>query len=278
MVRLLLVVFFVGLVISIGCSATVAALGGAPYHRWAPGWINDGDRHGWGWRQDYGDDPGPSTTRDFAWTPEDRLQIDVPADINYTQGPIAKITASGGQHELDDLEVDGDRIRFRHRHHWESDGHLELTITAPSVREFQLNGAQKLDISNYAQDSLGLQVNGAAQVNASGSAKDLKLQLNGAGQGNLRDLANETAEVQINGAGDAVLATTKDANVEINGVGHARLINSPSFHQSIHGFGTVELGPDGEGEAKPAPAPPAQPAAPAPPAKPAATNSRARAA
>ena len=187
---------------------------------------------------------------------------------------VSKLVMNG-----DELTIDGN-MHMRNRQNTP----LTFTITAPSVHRFELNSAQKLDINAYAQDDLDLQSNGAAQINASGSARRLHLQLNGAGQANLGHLVNEDADVQLNGAGQATLAATGRADIEINGVGQARLLHQPkSLNRAVHGFGNIKVEEgesadwQGDEDAKPA-ATPATPATPAPPAVPAKPAHKAKAA
>lgn len=269
MVRFLLTVFILGFAVAAGSWATVMALGGPQ-----DGWLSIRDDHG---HWDFGDDDdnggppskGVTISRDLAWTPGDSLDINVPAKITYTQGPVAKITATGMDRLVNNIEVQDDKIDLIHRHRGlrHAEG-LVLTITAPSVRRFELNGAAYMTIASYDQDNLSLKLNGASKVDVAGKAKDLSLRMNGASQSDLSHLVNETADVEMNGAGQATLATTGHADIEINGVGNARLINTPSVSRRIHGLGSIETGSGPEADdgdkiatppaaAKPAPAAPA---------------------
>ena len=272
MVRFLLTIFFVGLVVAGGSWAAVMALGGPD-----DSWVSVGDDHGdWHWRHEdraetFAD--GQTTTRDLAWTAGDSLEISVPAVITYTQGPVAKITATGPAAMVNNLGVREDKIEFlHHRHYLRNSQGLTLVITAPGVQKFEINGAAKMTINAYAQDKLSLRLNGASKVDVIGAAKEVSLETNGASQSDLSRLVNETADVEMNGAGEATLATTGHADIEINGVGNAKFINSPRLSKHIHGFGSIETGDAGNDEGK------AAPAAPLPaPAAPAAKRPRAKA-
>ena len=133
MIRNLLVIFFIGLVVCIGASFAAAALGGFHHHgRHSLG------KHGFDWTIDDDDaDNGAAITRDIAWTAGDSLELNVPAEVNYTQGPVAKITATGPERWVNELETQGDAVVFKDKH-WShhGHGHLVLTITAPNVRKF----------------------------------------------------------------------------------------------------------------------------------------------
>jgi hypothetical protein len=169
---------------------------------------------------------------------------------------------------VNNLAVEEDKIEFVHRRrHLRNVQGLTLVITAPGVQKFEVNGAAKMTIDAYAQNKLSLKLNGASKVDVVGKAKDLSLETNGASQTDLSRLVNENADVEMNGAGQATLATTGHADIEINGVGNAKLINSPALSKHIHGFGSIETGVSGDDVAKAAtPAPPGPATAPAAPA------------
>jgi hypothetical protein len=263
MVRLLLTVFFVGLVVSCACWVAVAAMGG-PDHGWGTSFVrNDNGR--WTWRDDGppGVANGDITTRELAWNGSNRLEVNLPAEIEYTQGPDAKVTVTGPKYLVDRITVNDGAINYENG--WPRHGNnagIHLTIQAPAVTRFELNGAAKMNISDYRQDSMDLQVNGAAKVNASGQANKLHMELNGASSAEMGSLLTDDADVELNGASSVTMGPRQSARVEINGVGHARLLTHPAkMEQDIHGIGSITY--DTESSATPAtPLPPAETAKP----------------
>jgi hypothetical protein len=268
MVRLLLTVFFVGLVVSCACWGAVVAMGG-PDHGWGSGFTRYDDGH-WAWRddgdvgvkRDHSATVGETGTREIAWNGSNRLEVDFPAEIDYTQGPDAKVTATGPQNLIDQIRVHDGVIDYGDNWAWKrrNQGGIHLTIQAPTVTRFELNGAAKMNISAYRQDSMDLEVNGAAKVNASGQANKLHMELNGASSAEMASLLNDDANVELNGASSVTMNPRLSARVEINGVGHARLLTHPTnYQQEINGIGSVTFGSDA-----PAAAAPSQPATPLP--------------
>jgi hypothetical protein len=269
MVRLLLTVFFVGLIVSCACWGVVAAMGG-PDNGWGPNFTRYNDGH-WSWNDDrdgggnqnHSATLGEMGTRDIAWNGSTRLEVNIPAEIDYTQGPDAKVTITGPQNLIDNITVNDGAINYANNWSWKRRGSnpgVHLTIQAPSVTKFELNGAAKMTISAYRQDSMDLQVNGAAKVNASGQANRLHLELNGASNAEMGSVLNDDADVELNGASSVTIAPRLSARVEINGVGHARLLTHPAnMQQEIHGVGSITYGSD-----SPIASSPAQPATPLP--------------
>jgi len=206
---------------------------------------NGGDRHG-----------GPQGSREIAWTGGDTLEVDIPAQVTYTQAPGAgKMTVTGPQRALDSLEVEGGRLRFTHGH-YRHGGDLTIVMTAPAVTHFDLRGSGRLNIEGYKQDKLNLDISGSAAVNAKGETKGLQLSMTGSSETNLADLKLSDADVNIEGSGQATLAPTGAAIVDISGSGDVTLLTRPSkLESNVTGSGSIHQR-DGS------PVAPAVPAAP----------------
>jgi hypothetical protein len=271
MIRVLVMIAVAGFLVSVVSLSSAVAIGGpdlftdAVWNRWVENshwsWNRDdwSDRHGWR----HGRDLGPQTTRDLAWTGGDTLEIDVPADVRYTQAPGAgKITVTGPEREVSDVEVEDGRIRFsRHGRHR---GDLTITISAPAVTHFNIEGDGTLAIEGYRQDRLSLDISGSANVTAKGETRGVELSISGSGSTDLTDLKVADADVNVAGSGEATLGPTGAANIDISGSGDVTLLNHPSkLESNVSGSGSIHQR-DGAAAAAP-PAPPAPRAAPAKP-------------
>ncbi|THD71923.1 DUF2807 domain-containing protein [Phenylobacterium sp.] len=183
---------------------------------------------------------GPQATREMAWTGGDTLEVDVPAQITYTQAPGAgKITVTGPQRALDNLEVEDGRLRFSHGHYRHS-GDLTIVMTAPAVTHFDLRGSGRLEIQDYKQDKLNLDISGSAEVTAKGESKGLQLSMSGSSDTDLSELKLSDADVNIEGSGRATLAPTGAAIVDISGSGDVTLLTRPSkLESNVSGSGSI---------------------------------------
>ena len=247
MIRVLVMIAVAGFLVSIVSLSSAVAIGGPElftdgvWNRWVDGnghWGWDGDD--WADRRDrHGRDGGPQTTRDVAWSGSDTLSIDVPADVRYTQaaGP-GKITISGPEREVADVEIEDGHIRFsRHRRHW---GDLTIVITAPAVSHFAIDTDGTLAIEDYKQDKLSLDISGSANVTAKGEAKGLELAIAGSGSTDLTDLKVADADVTVDGSGETTLGPTGVANIDIAGSGDVTLLNHPSkLETNVAGSGSI---------------------------------------
>jgi len=268
MIRVLVMIAVTGFLVSLASLTAAVAIGGpailesAAWGGWGQHWVHRTDFDGGRW--DRWDDrhDGAQATRDFTWNGGDSLDVDVPADVTYTQAPgPAKITVSGPARLVSEVEIDGGHIGWTHRRrhmHW---GDLQITMSAPNVTRFELSGAGKLAISGYKQDKLDLDISGDADVTAAGETGALGLDVSGSGDADLSGLKARDARVDIQGSGDAKLAPTDSAKVDISGSGEVTLLtHPPKLDTNISGSGSLHQ----SSQEAPAPAQPAAPAKPAP--------------
>jgi autotransporter translocation and assembly factor TamB len=265
MIRVLVMIAVTGFFVSLVTLSAAVAIGGpqvleeAAWRGWSPHWSHHGDYEGWGWDRRAG---GAETTRQLDWTGGDTLDVAVPADVEYTQGPETKLTVSGPQRAVEDLEIDGGRLTFRGgRHHHRHFGDLKIILTAPGVTHFGMSGSGDLTIANYKQDKIDVRVSGNGDVTAHGDVTDLTLEVSGSGDADLGGLKARTADIEMSGSGDAKAAPTDAAKVRISGSGDVTLLtHPPRLETNVSGSGDLHTAAATTEPAKPAP--------PAPPAKP----------
>lgn len=242
MTRPLLLTAACGYAVALVCLIGAFSLGGGGWVPWA--WSQDGhgdwNMDGWGGHRGGRaiDGGGPRTERILAWAGDDELHIHVPGRITYTQGPEAGIKVIGPKGAVEHLVMSGDTLKFDRRVRTRDD--LQIAITAPSVSKFGLKGAQELTIVGYAQDRLELQVAGAAEVKATGRAREVEIHSAGASEIDLGDVVTDTAEIHIAGVGEAILSPKITADINIAGAGEVTLTtNPPNLDTHIVGPGRL---------------------------------------
>ena len=265
MIRVLVMIAVTGFLVSVATLSTALAIGGPDVltevtsNDWGGHWA--GHNH-WGWSGNNGDsydrDRGPEGTRELAWTGGDTLDVDVPAEITYTQAPgVGKLTITGPQRVLDNLVLRDGHLTFDHNRH--RSGELTIVMTAPAVTRFNVAGTGRLAIVDYKQDKLSIDVSGDTDVSAKGEAKGLSLSMSGSGQTDLAGLKLTDADVDIDGSGEATLAPTGVANINIAGSGDVTLLTRPSkLESNVSGSGAMHQKDGGAAAAPPTPIPEAR--------------------
>ena len=261
MIRKLFLFAGVSFVISIGCIAASAALVTRDLnaHGWNMNILDDSDHISF--KRGDAAKAEATVTKTLAWTGGDRLSVDVPADVVYTQGPTAGVTLTGPQSVLDRVTLVDGKLAYadgpNHQHmvtlHWGRDGfdahdnddELKIVVTAPAVKTFDLAGDGNLSLHGYDQKTLDLTVSGDGSIDATGRTDALKLTVSGDGDADLEGLATGDADITVNGSGDATLAATGKAKVTIAGSGDVDLTTKPAtLTTTITGSGSVNKNDD----------------------------------
>jgi hypothetical protein len=246
MTRVLVMTVAVGLALAVFCFAVAGGLGG---FAWGPNGMawKLGDH--WGHHLVHLDFDGseraggPMTTRDFAWNGGDSLDLNAPADLEYTQGPTTRITVTGPRSVLDKLTIHDGHIDLDDSCVgvcMNNDGPIKIVMTAPNITKFEANGSQSISILDYDHVDLKVQISGSGDVTAKGKANHAALDIAGSGDADLGGLTGDEAKVDISGSGDATIAPTKQADIQVSGSGDVHLMTRPPVvHSQISGSGDV---------------------------------------
>jgi hypothetical protein len=253
MIRNLLIIAGASFVLTLGCAAGVAALAG-------PTLMKDG------WTITFDDEDSrdrhvnlqsgatlPTVTRSFTWSGGDLLHVDVPCDVEYVQGPAGKIEIRGPKDLVEGLKIAGGVITLDRRSDRESltidrkgirvlsdADRLQIVVTAPGVRRFQLDGSGDLNIRDFDQPELTVTLNGSGEVSARGRTTRLVLTSTGSGAARLDDLKTRDAVVALAGSGEADIAPTGAVKVNLSGSGDLNLeTEAASVVAETSGSGSV---------------------------------------
>ena len=263
MIRNALIIAGASFVLMLGCFAGVAALAGPVILK--DGWTipidQDHDmvrvrfsRH----IDTTGAKASPIISRQLVWSGE-ALTVDLPIDVTYVQGPVAKVEISGPKALVDRLRIEAGRISLTDgdgdhhdlnadsltidrngiRVHSNAD-QTRIVVTAPNVSSFKLDGSGDLEIRDYNQAVMTLALNGSGDIEVVGKTKTLALALAGSGNAELDELATLNADVSVAGSGNTDLSASKVVKIAISGSGDVSLQTQPSnVTTNISGSGAV---------------------------------------
>lgn len=258
MIRVLSMIALAGFFLSLVCLSAAVALGGPELVTSAAwGWTGRGLSVHWDHDQT-SPYTGESARRELPWKGGETLVVSVPADVRFTQaqGP-ATLVVRGPKDALDRLDLRGGWIQpmdARDAAKPYQDVGITIELTAPKVTTFQLTSG-KLEIRDYNQDRLQLNLFGSGDAKAAGTARRVDLKVGGSGDADLRDLSTDEAAVSVQGSGGATLAPRRWAKVDVSGSGDVRLTRKPAQLQTqVTGSGHITV--DGEGGDSREPGPP----------------------
>lgn len=164
-------------------------------------------------------------TREIPWDGSHSLVLGVPATVRYVQGEPAVITAKGPHRSVSTLQVDGGYVGDKLLR---TGTPLELTIRAPSISHFELNGRSQLQIEGYDQESLSVTTQGAATVDVDGRARNASISMQGRSDVNLSGLTLDSLDGKVGGTGTLVAAPSRAATLEVRNLASAVLLSRPA--------------------------------------------------
>ncbi|MBA3999916.1 DUF2807 domain-containing protein [Brevundimonas sp.] len=239
MIRSLFIIAAASLVLAIVCLAGAAAIGGQEITR--NGWKISGD----GWSLVEGDFNWESSsenivTREIAWEGGEVLTFDLSARVIYAQGDEPSITVAGPAGVVDRVTFADGRFDLEQGTRTGRRSRPRITIVAPAVTRFTLNGSQDLEIRDYDQPTLALAVSGSGDIEGYGRTDALTVTIDGSGDVDLKGLPSTDAVIEINGSGDVEAAPSGQADVTIRGSGDVDLTTRPArLNSQVMGSGRV---------------------------------------
>jgi hypothetical protein len=164
-------------------------------------------------------------TREIPWDDSTSLTLGVRSVVKYVQAPGAgKVVARGPHRSVSTLVVANGDIRDQLLH---SGTTLELTVTAPAISRFHLNGGSRLSIEAYDQTNLFVSTEGKAAVDAAGHAENVAIEMTGSGTVNLTRLTTDNATATIGGMSTLVLRPLLGANLKVRNFASVVMLNRP---------------------------------------------------
>lgn len=254
MTRKLLAFSGIALVIAIGCVAGAGYLVRHDYGTWSVS--NTGPFSQFRHVRDQAP-PSLVTSKSLTWNGGNRLEVNLPGRVDFTQGPQASVQVSGPADLVERVRLENGRLWMTDGpghshvvsftidrdgfHGRESEDDVRVTIVAPGVTSFEQSGSGDLRLRNIDLPELELRLTGSSHITADGHAKALTLDVSGSGHADLADLIAGSADIDISGSGSADINARDKADVDISGSGDVDFSGRPAVvNTSITGSGSVE--------------------------------------
>jgi hypothetical protein len=183
-------------------------------------------------------------TREVA--PFDRLEVADSVDVEVVPGDGREVRVYGGEDVLDRVETESSggvlRIEIRDRGIVigpDPLGDVRVQVAASALDAVRIAGSGDVELGELDLPLLELEIAGAGEVAASGTADRLTATIRGAGDARLSELAVRTATVVVQGAGEAHLNVSERLDVKVQGAADVVYRGDPLVTQEIHGPGDV---------------------------------------
>jgi hypothetical protein len=174
----------------------------------------------------------------IAWDGSKDVAIAVPSKVRWKRGVGSDVQLRGSEDDLERIRLEKGTLQVC----GDIDDEVEITLPGVEFRKVTLAGAGDIAMEDVDQDELDLTIAGAGRVNADGRSNDVKLTIAGAGEAQIGKLATKRIEVDIMGAGEAIISATDDADVTIMGAGNVDLLTRPARHDfDVFGAGDINM-------------------------------------
>jgi Putative auto-transporter adhesin, head GIN domain len=195
----------------------------------------------------------------------DRVLVAVPGEVEVQQGPHETLTLEAEPEVLGRITTevrDGRLVIGLAPGRIETRQPIRMQLEVRSLRAFESRGAGSTAIGPLHSEALTLVLAGGGSIRLDrledarkldvrivgagnvgiGGGKVTAQQLSISGVGGYRafGLASESADVAIDGNGEAQLAASSTLAVRIGGIGHVRYHGDPAVQRSVRGIGSIE--------------------------------------
>ena len=119
-------------------------------------------------------------------------------------------------------------------------GDLKVNDLQASTLKLVVSGGAQVRLNGIHVDLLDSILSGAGDIQASGTADEVKLVLSGLGDFNAADLQSNKAAIELSGMGGATVRVEEELAATITGAGSIQYFGHPRVEQSVNGAGSVK--------------------------------------
>jgi hypothetical protein len=172
----------------------------------------------------------------------DRIESNIGADIMVSIGASQSVSLTYDDNLVGYVttKVRGKKLVIESSRSFSSSGNCQIKIVVPQLEEVTVGGSGKIEVVGLDTDRFSVQIDGSADVLASGEVGELAIEVNGSGNVDTRDLVAGEATVEINGSGDVSVMARDYLTASVNGSGDIVYTGNPSqVVKNVEGSGRI---------------------------------------
>ena len=137
-------------------------------------------------------------------------------------------------------EVSNNVLRLSNTKGYSTKEPVKIKISVPNLEGLSVNGAGRIDIKEMKNDSFEIDSDGAPFIVVSGTTKLVNIDTNGAGTIDTHKLRAARAVVESNGVSKIDLDVTDQLDVTVSGPSTVSYRGDPVVNKTVNGPGKVE--------------------------------------
>jgi hypothetical protein len=161
--------------------------------------------------------------------------------INWqNEAPTLRIKTDENLLPYIESQISGNTLHLRTREQIRPTHEINVSVASPGRKAAKIRAAVKLAVSQLTGRKFALEGTGASRISLDGNIDQLLADLTGASDLKAANLQTKTAEISIQGAGDAEVAVAEALKVAIAGSGKVTYSgNPPTIEKHISGAGSI---------------------------------------
>ncbi|MFN8264998.1 MAG: head GIN domain-containing protein [Chitinophagaceae bacterium] len=209
---------------------------------------------------------GPVVTEERQVSPFTGIELDLNADVYYTQDAVQKVEIRAQQNIINRLNVyvSGGKLMLKKDPAtvFYSFERIKIYVSAPDAHDLRVNGSgtiqllqpvqftdSRLDVSGSGDivlnqitgNSLSARISGSGTIKVNtGVLQNEEFNISGSGDINVVGVVANKATTRTSGSGNIRLQATQSIDAYISGSGDVYYLGSPSINTHISGSGRVQ--------------------------------------
>ena len=137
-------------------------------------------------------------------------------------------------------EVVNNKLNISLNESYSSEDKLVVNINTPNYDEVSLSGSGNINILDFKNNNLSLNISGSGNITGNGEVETLVVKINGSGNLMSKEIKSKSATITINGSGDGEVFASDSISAKINGSGNIKYFGNPENVDSIiNGSGDI---------------------------------------
>ncbi len=116
---------------------------------------------------------------------------------------------------------------------------VNYELTVKNLNALEVSGSANVEAEGVSTDRLAVTISGTGNVKTGGEADQQEVSISGAGDYRAGELESKTVEIDVRGAGSAIVNASEKLDARISGVGSVEYIGDPTVEQDVSGVGRV---------------------------------------
>ena len=138
-------------------------------------------------------------------------------------------------------EVVNNKLNISLNESYSSEEKLVVNINTPYYDEVSLSGSGNINILDFKNNNLSLNISGSGNITGNGEVETLVVKINGSGNLMSKEIKSKSATMTINGSGYGEVFASDSIIAKINGSGNIKYFGNPENVDSIiNGSGDIE--------------------------------------